>query len=87
MLKEVTSEVLDWYLSDMEDVVYEEYDEKNVYKVKEKVLDHIRKEYKDRKTIGVEDVSDIIEEVLKKLKYDEVYESFKNYRERRNYGT
>ncbi len=66
------------------DSVYEEYDEKNVYKVKEKVLDQIRKDYKDRKTIGVEDVSDIIEEVLKKLKYDEVYESFKNYRERRD---
>ena len=42
------------------DSVYEEYDEKNVYKVKEKVLDQIRKEYKDRKTIGVEDVSDVI---------------------------
>ena len=66
------------------DSVYEEYDEKNVYKVKEKVLDQIRKEYKDRKTIGVEDVSDVIEEVLKKLKYDEVYESFRNYRERRD---
>ena len=66
------------------DSVYEEYDEKNVYKVKEKVLDQIRKQYKDRKTIGVEDVSDVIEEVLKKLKYDEVYESFKNYRERRD---
>ena len=66
------------------DSVYEEYDEKNVYKVKEKVLDQIRKDYKDRKTIGVEDVSDVIEEVLKKLKYDEVYESFKNYRERRD---
>ena len=66
------------------DSVYEEYDEKNVYKVKEKVLDQIRKEYKDRKTIGVEDVSDVIEEVLKKLKYDDVYESFRNYRERRD---
>ena len=66
------------------DSVYEEYDEKNVYKVKEKVLDQIRKEYKDRKTIGVEDVSDFIEEVLKKLKYNEVYDSFKNYRERRD---
>ena len=66
------------------DSVYEEYDEKNVYKVKEKVLDQIRKQYKDRKTIGVEDVSDVIEEVLKKLKYNEVYESFKNYRERRD---
>ena len=65
------------------DSVYEDYDEKEVNKVKEKVLDHIKKEFKDRKTIGVEDVSDAIEEVLKKLKYDEVYESFKGYRERR----
>ncbi len=65
------------------DSVYEEYDEKEVNKVKEKVLDYIKKEYKDRKTIGVEDVSDAIEVVLKKLKYDEVYESFKGYRERR----
>ena len=65
------------------DSVYEEYDEKLVNKVKEKVLDYIEKEYKDRKTIGVEDVQDIIEEVLKKMKYNEVYESFKGYRERR----
>ena len=65
------------------DSVYEEYDEKEVNKVKEKVLDYIKKEYKDRKTIGVEDVSDAIEVVLKKLKYDAVYESFKGYRERR----
>ena len=65
------------------DSVYEEYDEKEVNKVKEKVLDHIEKNYKDRKTIGVEDIQDIIEEVLKKLKFDEVYESFKGYRERR----
>ena len=65
------------------DSVYEDYDEKEVNKVKEKVLDYIEKEYKDRKTIGVEDVSDVIETVLKKMKYDEVYESFKNYRERR----
>ena len=65
------------------DSVYEEYDEKNVNKVKEKVLDYIEKEYKDRKTIGVEDIQDVIEEVLKKLKYDEVYESYKGYRERR----
>ena len=65
------------------DSVYEEYDEKEVNKVKEKVLDYIKKEYKDRKTIGVEDVSDAIEVVLQKMKYNEVYESFKGYRERR----
>ena len=66
------------------DSVYEDYDEKNVNKVKEKVLDTIEKEYKDRKTIGVENIQDIIEDVLKKLKYDEVYESYKGYRERRS---
>ena len=65
------------------DSVYEDYDEKNVNKVKEKVLDTIEKKYKDRKTIGVEDIPDIIEEELKKQIYDEVHESYKGYRERR----
>ncbi len=65
------------------DSVYDEYDEKNVNKVKEKVLEQIAKDYKDRKTIGVEDIQDIIEHTLQKLKYDDVYESFKGYRERR----
>ena len=65
------------------DSVYEEYDEKLVNKVKEKVLAYIKKEYKDRKTIGVEDIQDAIEQQLQKLKYDEVYESYKGYRERR----
>ena len=65
------------------DSVYDEYDEKQVNKVKEKVLSYIEKNYKDRKTIGVEDVSDIIEQVLKNMKFEEVYESFKGYRERR----
>ena len=66
------------------DSVYDDYDEKNVNKVKETVLKEIEKRYKDRKTIGVEDIQDIIEEELKKLKYDEVYESYKGYRERRS---
>ena len=65
------------------DSVYENYDEKEVNKVKEKVLDYIEKEYKDRKTIGVEDVQDAIEVILKKMKYDDVYDSYKGYRERR----
>ena len=55
------------------DSVYEDYDEKNVNKVKEKVLDSIEKDYKDRKTIGVEDIQDIIEDVLKKLHYEDVF--------------
>ena len=55
------------------DSVYDEYDEKQVNKVKEKVLSYIEKNYKDRKTIGVEDVSDIIEQVLKSMMFEEVY--------------
>ena len=65
------------------DSVYEDYDEKNVNKVKENVINNICKKYKDRKTIGVEDIQDLIEAELKKQKYDEVYESYKGYRERR----
>ena len=65
------------------DSVYDNYDEKNVNKVKEKVLTDIEKKYSDRKTIGVEDIQDIIENELKKLHYDDVYESYKGYRERR----
>ncbi len=65
------------------DSVYEDYDEKNVNKVKESVINSICKKYKDRKTIGVEDIQDLIEAELKKQKYDEVYESYKGYRERR----
>ena len=64
------------------DSVYEEYDEKLVNQVKEKVLDYIEKNYKDRKTIGVEDIQDVIEKVLEK-DYKEVYESYKGYRDRR----
>ena len=65
------------------DSVYDEYDEKKVNKVKEKVLAYIKKEYKDRKTIGVEDVQDAIEKELQELNFSEVYTSFKEYRERR----
>ena len=54
------------------DSVYEDYDEKNVNKVKENVINSICKKYKDRKTIGVEDIQDLIEAELKKQKYDEV---------------
>lgn len=65
------------------DSVFEEYDEKLVNNVKEKVLKYIEKNYKDRKTIGVEDVQDIIEKQLQDLGHEEVYSSFKEYRERR----
>ena len=49
------------------DSVYEEYDEKEVNKVKEKVQAYIKKEFKDRKTINVEDVQDASEKVLQSM--------------------
>ena len=64
------------------DSVYEEYDEKVVNKLYEKVLKYIEKEYQDRKTIGIEEIQDIIENELKKSD-EQVYKSFSEYRERR----
>ena len=64
------------------DSVYENYDEKEVNKVYENVLKNIEKNYKERKTIGVEEIQDIIENELKKYNED-VYKSFSEYRERR----
>ena len=51
------------------DSVYEDYDEKLVNTVKEKVVDYIEKEYKDRKTIGVEDIQDIIVNMMKYMNH------------------
>ncbi len=64
------------------DSVYEDYDEKIVNKVYEKVLKTIEKEYEDRKTIGIEEIQDIIEKELQKTD-ENVYQSFSEYRERR----
>ena len=64
------------------DSVYEDYDEKEVNKIYEKVLKEINKQFQERKTIGIEEIQDIIEENLKKTN-EEVYKSFNDYRERR----
>ena len=65
------------------DSVYEHYDVKDVNKVYEEVLNTIANEYNQRKTINVEDIQNIIEICLKKLKYMDVYLSFSEYRLRR----
>ena len=65
------------------DAEYDNPDEKQVYSVFEEVLKYINSNYKDRKTINVEDIQDIIENCLKSLGYVKVYETFKNYRQRR----
>ena len=57
--------------------------EEMVFKTFEKVLSYINDNYKDRKTINVEDIQDIIENMFYNQKYFDVYNSFKEYREKR----
>lgn len=59
------------------------YSEKDMQKVFQEVLNRIEKEYADKDKIKIEEIQDLIETSLKVKKYDEVYESFANYRERR----
>ena len=59
------------------------YDTKDIQKVYQSVIKRINKDYKDSEKIKIEEIQDIIEETLKKLKYEDVYKSFSEYRERR----
>lgn len=59
------------------------YTEKDMQKVFHDVLDRIEKEYKDKDKIKIEEIQDLIETSLKAKKYDDVYQSFSEYRERR----
>lgn len=64
------------------DDVYKDYKLEEVNKIYEEVLKFIIDNYKQRKTINVEDIQDIIEQVLKKYN-KKVYDAFLNYRTRR----
>lgn len=65
------------------DSVYETYDENNVNFIFNEVINYIVKEYENRKTINVEDIQDIIENKLKENSFNDIYESFNEYRIRR----
>ena len=60
------------------------YTEKDINKVYSKVTKQIEKEYAGEEKIHIEKIQDMIEEELKKQKYDDVYEAFSKYREMRN---
>ena len=60
------------------------YTTKDVNKVYEGVLKRIEKEYKDEEKIKIETIQDMIEDELQKKGYQDVFESFSEYRERRN---
>ena len=60
------------------------YSSRDVQKVYHAVIKKIEKDYKDAEKIKIENIQDLIEEALKKNKYDDVYEAFSEYRERRD---
>ncbi len=57
------------------------YDEKDIKKVYNDVIKTIEKNYTDK--IKIEEIQDLIEESLEKKGYQEVHDSFAEYRERR----
>ena len=59
------------------------YTEKDIQKVYQAVVGRIEKEYKDSEKIKIETIQDMIEDVLQKKGYEDVYNSFSEYRERR----
>ena len=58
------------------------YNEKDINKIYNAVIDEIEKSNKEK--IKIEEIQDTIEAKLKAKGYEDVYESFANYRERRN---
>ncbi len=66
---------------DEEEFVYTENDIQKVYK---EVITRIEKEFLDQEKIKIEQIQDLIEEALQKKGYEDVYEQFSKYRERRN---
>lgn len=59
------------------------YNGKDINLVYNAVIDKIEKDYIENDKIKIEDIQDLIEEMLKKKGYDDVYDSFSSYRERR----
>ena len=60
------------------------YTDKDIQKVYKGVIKKIEKVAKDSDKIKIEEIQDLIEDELKKDGYEDVYESFSDYRERRN---
>ena len=60
------------------------YSASDVQKIYHAVIKRIEKEYKDASKIKIEEIQDLIEDELSKKEYMDVYESFSEYRERRN---
>ena len=59
------------------------YTEKDIQKVYQTVLKKINKDYKNEEKIKIEEIQDLIEASLTKCGYEDVFQSFSEYRERR----
>ena len=59
------------------------YTEKDIQKVYKEVIKKIEKDYLPTGKVKIEQVQDLIEDNLKKYNYEDVYESFSEYRKRR----
>ncbi len=70
------------YVDDDGEVVTSKYSERDIQKVYQSVMKRISKEFTDK--IKIEEIQDMIEEELSKRGYDDVYQSFSEYRDRRN---
>ena len=66
------------------DSIEDKYKDEDANKVYLEVLEQIKDKYKEEKSIKIEEIQDLIETNLKKLKYDDVLEKFSSYREKRN---
>ena len=66
-----------------EDEEVTKYTSKDIQKVYNDVIKRIKKDYADKERIKIEDIQDIIEDTLKKDKYEDVFASFTEYREKR----
>ena len=64
------------------DSIEEKYDEYDVNKIYNKVIEKIQKLDIDK--IKIDEIQDMIEEELKENGYEDVYLSFSEYREKRN---
>lgn len=59
------------------------YTEKDIQKVYQNVLKKINKDYKNEEKIKIEEIQDLIEASLTKCGYEDVFQSFSEYREKR----
>lgn len=83
-IKKGFDEVIDSLKNDDDLENNDKYTEEDMQKVFHTVLDKINEEYQDKDKIKIEEIQDLIEKSLQDNGYDDVYEAFSSYRERRN---